>query len=1236
MDIRAIARHVEENIREGGAFTFRDDTVGVPYIMLLFHARMRSADSFELNGLFYSLEKDVFRMKGSGTFPDGGSYELEVVFYQDESGILQVEMPGEVIMPEFAGTAFLSRSAYYEQEGAWKIRLLDTGFIGLGNLLSGAISFLGISVPATVFGDVGKISGLSFQYELPFAETGDSFLSLQEENGFADYNGQKYMSLSFRTDMVLSLSSVFAKGNQVALLADLFLVEKFGGIYGFGFEGRIRIWDFQLPFHIRYDGWSWTLDTFGEDTSMCMFPSINRLGEIVGIGNLHLPESFSNLSNFTCEGIALAAASDFQELLSFRVVVSNQNAWYLSREPDIHITNIRAGFAKNGTDYMVFISGDFILADWKLTLAGSYDGEEGWIFRSFLSCMDMASANISEIFRKLCSFAGVGEIPFPLPDFPFKGAGITYYMKTRTFSAKMQIGRLQGEFVYAFLPETKWQANLAIDAVFDLSALPLVGSGLHLLDGVVIRDIYLRASQAGSVLHLDFAGEEMLLQLSGKGKRDRQAVGAENVMDAMQNFLWFSLEKRFSVFTIHRLGIGFRDKRISFAFDAELAANAFEISLTGLAAEIAVSEKSAVSFRLAGLTVGYHHPSLQISGGFRHTVSDKGSSYDGMIRIAVKKLSVFAVGTYADNSFLAYGILRTKLGGPPAFSVTGLAVGAGFHKYLALPAISQVAVHPLVEAAVNPHFSEGQLLDGLHKKVSTMPGQNFLAAGVSFLSFGMVSSFALLTVSFGQHLEVALLGISKMTVPPMTEKEPIARAELALKAAFIPEAGVFSAEAQLMPASYILSSKCKLTGGFAFYLWFGGEQEGDFVITLGGYRRGYRKPVHYPDVPRLGFCWNVTPELELSGEMYFALTPAALCAGGKLDAVFTMGALRAWFTAYADFEIGWKPFYYDISIGIGIGFSITLDCWLFSKTFTMEMSADLHIWGPAFSGVAKIKWWIISFTISFGAKAERIEQIDWDEFKKSFLDKEIASVCAIDGVIGKRIEEKEGKKVEIEVVRADTFQLGVESLIPITSACLKGAPAVENVNGTEVGVLPMGEGVRLSSELVIEVTYGRFSSLSALSLEEMATDPQGQDDANEYVMEEIRRNVPKAMWGQRKKGANAGESELIENVLSGMCIRMNSQNDSMFPANHFLTIAMLAEFQEIIKTYVPVSVWKTETVGRDSGFCIFKEEAPKMPQKAGALAKEMEKFGFTFDFAIDVSIMADNAESLFDEEFVLI
>ena len=150
-------------------------------------------------------------------------------------------------------------------------------------------------------------------------------------------------------------------------------------------------------------------------------------------------------------------------------------------------------------------------------------------------------------------------------------------------------------------------------------------------------------------------------------------------------------------------------------------------------------------------------------------------------------------------------------------------------------------------------------------------------------------------------------------------------AELELKASFSPDTGLVAVEGQLTPQSFILSRDCHLIGGFAFYFWFSGPHQGEFVVTLGGYSPRFTPPAYYPQVPRLGLNWKVCQELTIKGELYFALTPKAVMAGGGMSAVWESGCIRAWFYVGADFLMVFTPLQYYLSAGVHLGASVRLN-----------------------------------------------------------------------------------------------------------------------------------------------------------------------------------------------------------------------------------------------------------------------------------------------------------------------
>ena len=88
-----------------------------------------------------------------------------------------------------------------------------------------------------------------------------------------------------------------------------------------------------------------------------------------------------------------------------------------------------------------------------------------------------------------------------------------------------------------------------------------------------------------------------------------------------------------------------------------------------------------------------------------------------------------------------------------------------------------------------------------------------------------------------------------------------------------------------------------MTGGFALVTWF---NTGEFVISLGGYHPSFNVPDYYPVVPRLGFNWKPSNTLTVKGGVYFTLCSRAVMLGGRLDASFEKGKIRAAFVAGMD------------------------------------------------------------------------------------------------------------------------------------------------------------------------------------------------------------------------------------------------------------------------------------------------------------------------------------------------
>ena len=458
-----------------------------------------------------------------------------------------------------------------------------------------------------------------------------------------------------------------------------------------------------------------------------------------------------------------------------------------------------------------------------------------------------------------------------------------------------------------------------------------------------------------------------------------------------------------------KLGIGWisSDSDLSFVFDGSVQLAALNISLDGLSIEIPATtpaDFSKYDIDLNGMGVTFDQSSIELSATLIKVPPDHSAipprnyiQYDGAALLKGGTFTVSALGSYAYvpvpagggyTSFFVFGLYIGDLGGPAFFYVTGLAAGFGFNRTIVLPDQNSVPDFPLVAALNDPTILGAQQLPNgnwqspapstaiskMDQYIPPQRGEYWLAAGVRFTSFDLINSSALLAVQFGNDLAVSLLGISWMSLPPpaapgaAAPPNKYAYAELGLEVKFLPSEGVLSATAILTPNSFIIDPACKLTGGFAFSVWFGDNPHaGEFVVTLGGYHPDFTPPSYYPTVPRLGFNWNVSDDVTISGDSYFALTPSAIMAGAGLQILFSSGNLNAWFNAQMDALIVWAPFHYIIGISVSIGVSYRVHFWFVSVTLTIELGAGLTIWGPKMGGTVYIDWYIISFTISFGA-----------------------------------------------------------------------------------------------------------------------------------------------------------------------------------------------------------------------------------------------------------------------------
>ena len=715
---------------------------------------------------------------------------------------------------------------------------------------------------------------------------------------------------------------------------------------------------------------------------------------------------------------------------------------------------------------------------------------------------------------------------------------------------------------------------------------------------------------------------------------------------AVGNVGWVKINKGIGPVHFNRLGFGFgHSGKLSVIPDMTVALSMLEVDLEGLSFEFPLNDPTQLSLSLNALEISYTSSALSISGGFIHVTTPRGNEYDGEALIKAENFELGALGAFfqpndgGPPSLFIFAVLEGELGGPPCFFVTGLAGGFGYNYLLKIPNIDGVKSFPLVAAATGGNIfgsspQPQHALDVMREDIVPQAGNDWLAAGVRFTSFEMLDSFALLTVQFGTQFELALLGLTTLTIP-IDDPEPIAKAQLALEVDFSTASGLLKVEGKLTRQSYILSGLCRLTGGFAFYLWFAGEHAGDFVITLGGYNPHYHKPAHYPNEPRIGYRWQISSALHIEGGMYFALTPSAVMAGGKLEATFRSGCIHAWFDAYADFLLLWKPFHYDADFGVRIGVSFIVHFLFVTVHLTVHLGVAVHLFGPSFGGTAKIDLSLLKITIYFGSSHPPAKPpIPWSEFATSFLPS--ASSLVTLKVTSGLVKQGSGSDAG-GIVKPAQLELTIKTTIPIKTgnfigtAFTSGNFAGQSFSGgragnwTEaVGVGPSAvEPAHFNSSLNVTVQYSR--------------EPGGTKhncDVGDFILEPIKANAPTALWGAYRQSGDKSwlnDSALIGDALTGFKLRPSRQ-----PMGHRLGPISIAELQysynpatdEIHFSWSPATIPTTDNFDQSQAISQLEQTLNSSASTRSDILSALHGQGVGINTNTNVSQMAQHADTV--------
>ncbi|HBF34206.1 TPA: hypothetical protein DDW35_06545 [Candidatus Sumerlaeota bacterium] len=486
-----------------------------------------------------------------------------------------------------------------------------------------------------------------------------------------------------------------------------------------------------------------------------------------------------------------------------------------------------------------------------------------------------------------------------------------------------------------------------------------------------------------------------------------------NISSVQSDLSWFKLHETFGPVTIDEIGLNYHDGYASFGISGGFLMGSFSFSLQQLSVTMPMPPASDftlsdLSFDLAGLALSFQTSGVSVGGAFlRAAGPENTTNYYGEVVVQAGVWGFKVIGGYTPAStntpvsFFLYTNIQVPLGGPPFLFLTGLAGGFGINRSLILPTMATLPTYLLLpnnapKAAATPSATVQNILPQLQSVFVDEPGQYWVAAGVSFTSFEIIEAFALITVSVGVDFQLGLIGTGALRLPNHVAT-PFAYVELDILATLTPSTGLFAIQGQLSPQSYIYGGFAKLTGGFAFFIWFSGEHQGDFVVTLGGYHPAFTRPAWYPVVPRLGISFSLGP-FQVGGQCYFALTPAMIMAGATMSATWNSGPIKAWFNIGVDFLFAWAPLSYQADAYIMMGCSVNLGLF----TLNVHVGADLFIWGDPFGGRADVDLDVVSFTIQFGSPAASPPPVGWSQFKSNFLPQDTNPVAPQQNVMASR------------------------------------------------------------------------------------------------------------------------------------------------------------------------------------------------------------------------------------------
>jgi hypothetical protein len=268
-------------------------------------------------------------------------------------------------------------------------------------------------------------------------------------------------------------------------------------------------------------------------------------------------------------------------------------------------------------------------------------------------------------------------------------------------------------------------------------------------------------------------------------------------------------------------------------------------------------------------------------------------------------------------------------------TISGVRLGFGYNYSVRMPQLNELYQFPFItDAATNnakndPMAVLTAMVGSANPFVFPKEGSCWFCAGMTIKAFDVLSITAVLMIDVDSGKEnskdegvvIALLGDGIFQMPPEAPPEiTLFYIELIVSVELNFVSGYIAANAVLAPASHVYVPMARLVGGASFYSWFGkNSHAGEWVISIGGFPRGYSRPGYYPNPDRVGLNFTLGDCIQVIGTGYLAVTPKCAMAGGSLHMSMSVGPVSAYFDVVFDAFINFKPFYFKAYVSLSVG-----------------------------------------------------------------------------------------------------------------------------------------------------------------------------------------------------------------------------------------------------------------------------------------------------------------------------